>query len=218
MGAWLRDSSRLLRCVSPDRPRLSLLPSRAKVVTTDPVARAQILHRHPRLEVELAPERADLLMGLRRGRWQAACVSPALLETGWTTTLHVETIESDEVIPAVGLGAVAVLVRAGDLRNRERAARINEAATAHLLDAERSFLRHLPRMAGALGTARAVRAGDILKLTGLIVERDGAWLALDEAEASVRFGEVIACDVASACDGLANDLRIPSPTPRRAAS
>ena len=62
------------------------------------------------------------------------------------------------------------------------------------------------------------RAGDLLKLTGLIVERDGAWLALDEAEAPVRFGEVIAWDVAAACDRLANEFRMPSSAPRRAAS
>lgn len=218
VGGWLRDSSRLLRCVSQQRARLSLLPQGARVATSDAVARAQMLHRYPGLDVELAPEGTDLLKGLQRGRWQAVCVSPAQLDTRSTATLDVQVVESDEVIPTVGLGAIAVLVRAGDSQNRERAERVNEPEAAHLLRAERRFLHHLQRTIGALGTARAVRAGEILKLTGLIVERDGAWLALDEAESHARFGEVIACEVASACEAMANDYRMSSPATRRAAA
>ena len=186
LAALLRDRDPRYRCVSPERPILAGLPGHARVVTCDAVSRAQIRNRYPRLQVDLAPPSWEIFAGLRHRAWDAACLPPEIFDVGSLAGLSSELIDPEEVVPAVGQGVVAILARSDDPRVRERLAEIDDPELETAFGAERAFLAGVSEtMQGAVAaTARAVRRGWALELTGLLAHRDGDWLVSLDCEAA----------------------------------
>lgn len=177
VAALLRDRDPRYRCVSPERPSLSALPRHARVVTCDPVARAQIRHHHPRLQVDLAVPSWEIFAGLRHRAWDAACLPPEIFDVGSLAGLASELIAPEDVIPAVGQGVAAILARAGDPTVLERLAGIQDHDLEITFAAERAFLSTISGTAlDGVATARAVRAGWSVEMTGVAAHRDGDWL------------------------------------------
>jgi len=176
LAALLRDRDPRYRCVTPERPSLAALPGHARVVTCDAVSRAQIRNRYPRLQVDLAPPSWEIFAGLRHRAWDAACLPPEIFDVGSLAGLSSELIAPEEVVPSVGQGVVAILARSDDARVRERLAEIDDPELEIALAAERAFLAGVSHLSQGAATARAIRKGWALELTGLLAHRDGDWL------------------------------------------
>jgi len=212
LKAIIRDRGSHYCCLSPGRPVLSALPPDARLVTCDPVARAQLLHRFPRLRTELATLCSGVLDGLKRGEWDAAVAPAGLLESGSLAGLRYEPVSVEDVAPAVGLGMVAVLARDEPAPKHDLVASLDDPEGALLFGAERSFLSGASQGTPAVCTARARVMGDVVEVTGIIVEPDGRWLVRDQAWAPFRFASIVAREVADSCVEMARE-KIAGPAP-----
>lgn len=200
--AVFREELPRYRCVAHGRPSLDALPARAKVVTCDPISRAQILISHPGLRVEMGAPGTDMWEALRHGAWAAACMPPEAIEMGSLWGLEVGAIPAEEIVPIVGLGATAILAPAGLGSFRGRLEALNDPGIEACLRAERIFLRHVPRTASSVAAAIArIQAGK-MQIIGLFAGREGEWLAIDQAEGPEAHGEAVALDLAQACADL----------------
>ena len=185
LAALLRDRDPRYRCVSPERPILAGLPGHARVVTCDAVSRAQIRHRYPRLQVDLAAPSWEIFAGLRHRAWDAACLPPEIFDVGSLAGLSSELIAPEEVVPAVGQGVVAILARSDDDRVRARLAEIDDPDLGVALRAERAFLADVSGMMQGAATARAVPGARGVELTGVLAHREGDWLVSLEGRAAL---------------------------------
>ena len=201
--AFLRDRSPLYRCVSRHAAAIAELPAGATVVTCDAVARAQILYRYPHLRVELAPSSGRILDKLGQGRWDAACLPAELLETGSLVRLQSHPVAASEVIPAVGLGGVAVLVRDEPPAAHDLVRELNDPAVALWIHLERMFVTEAAGIPDTVCTARAVGAPESIELTGMIAERDGRWCVSESATGPADQAEAMARRLAASCIAIA---------------
>ena len=186
VGALIRDRDPRYRIVTPRHPTLAALPPHAKVVVCDPVARAQIRHRFPRLQVETAPPGWEVFAGLRHRAWDAACLPPEGFDVGSVSGLCTEAVAAEEILPAVGQGELALLVRADAGKVRERLSGIADRELEAALGAERAFLAGVAAIAGTVATARVVRAGWSAEVIGLLAHPDGEWEIREEARSPLE--------------------------------
>jgi len=211
LRAMIRDRGAHYCCLSTGRPVLSAMRPDARLVTCDAVARAQLRHRYPRLRTDLATLCSGVLDGLKRGEWEAAVAPPALLESGSLVGLHYEPVAVEDVTPAVGLGMVAVLGRNEPTPRHDLVAQLNDPEAALLFEAERSFLSGACQGSDTVCTARARLTGDMVEVTGLIIEPDGRWLVRDQGRAPFRFASIVGREVADSCVEMMRE-RVASPT------
>lgn len=126
---------------------LAALPAGARVATSSPRRKAQLLHLRPDLRVvEIrgnVPTRLQKLArdpemdGLLLARAGLDRLGPGVVPAG----LHTTTI--DEILPAPGQGAIAVECRAEDPETRRILLSIHHEETARCVTAERNLLRSL---------------------------------------------------------------------------
>lgn len=160
-------------------PRLADLPANAVVGTSSPRRHAQILARRP-----------DLQVGLLRGNVQTrlarvaeGAVSATLLARAGLRRLGLDSagtvLEPEEMLPAVGQGAIGITCRAEDDALLSLLAAINDAQAAHEVTAERAMLAELDGscrtpiggLARCGGDARMVLRGLVARPNGsMIVE------------------------------------------------
>lgn len=197
--AWLRDRSSLYRCVTKEPVTLAGLASGARVVTCDDVARAQIRHRYPHLVVESAGPTGDLLDRLSHGVWDAACVPAHLLETASFAGLLSRPVDAAVVIPAVGLGGVAILVLEGWAAAHDLVRELNDPAVALPMHMERMFLTMATGLSDTVCTAQAGQAAECMELTGLIAHKDGRWRVSERMSGPAGQAEEMARSLAASC-------------------
>ncbi len=205
LRAMIRDRGAHYCCVSPGRPVLASLRPETRLVACDAVARAQLLYSFPRLRTDLATLCSGVLDGLRRGEWDAAVAPAGLLESGSLMGLHYEPVAVEDVTPAVGLGMVAVLGRAEEAPRHDLVGQLNDPEAELLFEAERSFLSGACQGTDAVCTARARLTGDMVEVTGLIVDPDGRWLVRDQGRAPLRFAPIVGREVADSCVEMARE-------------
>ena len=197
--AFVRDRSSQYRCVSKHVTSFAELRAGARVVVCDPVARAQILHRHPHLIVVLAAASAELLGQLGQDRWDAACLPAELLETGSLASLMSHPVDATEVIPAVGLGAVAVLVRDEQPAVHDLVRELNDPMVSLWLCLERIFFEQASGISSTVCAARAGGTRDNFELTGTIAELDGRWRVTEQVRGPTAQAEAMARLLAPSC-------------------
>jgi hydroxymethylbilane synthase len=218
LGAILPDRDALYRCLSRGRPMLSLLPIGSRVAAWDLSARAQILARHPGFRIEIVRGRSDLAEGLRHGLWAAACLPPEVIDVGAFWGLKIETIPSDEILPAAGQGAIALLVASSNSAARLAASRLDDHSARRCVSAERTFVREAFEFPGSVSAVLSSSDQGMIDLNGLIADAEGRWMARDGARAENGFGEIVAREVAEACGELAHRaLSVSMPLKRAAA-
>ncbi len=152
------------------------LPLGATVGTCSPRRQAQLLHVRPDLSV--VPLRGNVGTRLAAvaagGPLDATLLASAGLRRMGIQGERIHPVAVDELLPALGQGAVAIVVRKGDPDRRRLAERAGDPPSARALDAERGLLGalvgdcHTP-IAG-LATERAGR----IRLVGEILTRDGS--------------------------------------------
>ncbi|MBN1421356.1 MAG: hydroxymethylbilane synthase [Planctomycetes bacterium] len=169
--------------ISCDGTRVAALPAGARIGTSSPRRRAQILHLRPDLAVE--PLRGNVETRLERiasrGLAGTLLAHAGLVRLGLSDRAT-EVLPAERFLPAPGQGALAIVARDGDARIAALLAPIDDFAARTETAAERAFLRALgggcQLPVGALACARDGR----VRLSGFLADPDGAAFIRDDAE------------------------------------
>lgn len=162
--------------------RIADLRQGAIVGTSALRRRAQLLHRRPDLQIINLRGNVDTRLAKR----EAGVVEATVLALAGLRRLgmeHVGTpVPEDEMLPAVGQGAVCVECRDNDARTRAWLAVIDHAATATRVAAEHALLAVLDGSCRTPIAGHAVLSSDgrALHLRGLIAKPDGSELIATE--------------------------------------
>ena len=130
-----------------------------------------------RRDFKVVPMRGNVgtrLDKLARGEADATILALAGLKRLGVASAATAILDTDQFLPAVGQGAIAIETRAGDDTTRTLVAAINDPATLLAITVERAFLAVLD---GSCRTPIAghasVTAGDV-SFRGLIAKPDGS--------------------------------------------
>jgi len=140
--------------------------------------RSQILARRPDLRIiDIRGNLNTRMNKLRESDWAGMMLACAgVRRLGWEENIG-EIIPADVILPAVGQGAIAVEIRAGDQLTASILAGLNDAATASAVEAERALLRTLEGGCQVPIGAYARPAGggerDVLLMDAMVASLDG---------------------------------------------
>ena len=117
---------------------------------------------------------------LDEGQYDALILASAgLIRLGLKDRIST-AIETQEMLPAVGQGAIAIETRSDDEISVAATAKLNHLETALACRAERAFLRGLGGGCQFPIAAHAVVEGELLKLEGLVARPDGSVFIRDQ--------------------------------------
>ncbi len=183
--------------VSREGRTLGELAPGARVGTSSPRRRAQVLAARPDLVVEEARGNVDTrIRRLREGRWDAIVLARAGLSRLNRLDEIAEIFDASVMLPAVGQGALAIVAREADGETRGALREMDHPASHREVLAERAFLARLE--AGCRGpvAARArVRDGN-LRIDGAVFAEDGSRVIRDEAEGRAEAAEAVGRELA----------------------
>jgi hydroxymethylbilane synthase len=164
-----------LRCRSLDD-----LPKGAVVGTSSPRRLAQAKNLRPDLEIKELRGNVDTrLRKLDEGQYDAIILASAgLCRLGLAKRISA-AIGTDQMIPAVGQGAIGIETRVGDTEAIALARLLNHEPTQLACTAERALLRALGGGCQLPIAAHAVVHDHELRLTGLVASRDGSQIVRD---------------------------------------
>jgi hydroxymethylbilane synthase len=166
--------------IANDAQRIADLKRGAIVGTSALRRKAQLLHLRPDLEIVNFRGNVDTrLAKLKAGQADATVLALAgLKRLGLVTGTPVP---EEEILPAVGQGAVCIECRADDARTRGWLAAIDHAPTATCVAAEHAMLAVLDGSCRTPIAGHAVlEASGALHLRGLIAKPDGSELIAGE--------------------------------------
>ncbi len=166
--------------IAGDIPRIEDLPRGAIVGTSALRRRALLLHKRPDLEIVTLRGNVETRLAKR----EAGVVAATLLALAGLKRLgmgHVGTpVPHEDMLPAVGQGAVCIEARDDDARTRGWLAGIDHGATATCVRAEQAMLAVLDGSCRTPIAGHAVLNGDDLHLRGLIARPDGSEVIVTE--------------------------------------
>ena len=161
--------------VSRSAKSLAQLPSGATVGTASLRRQAQVLRL--RRDLRIVPMRGNVgtrLDKLARGEADATILALAGLKRLGVADAATAILGTDQFLPAVGQGAIAIETRSGDNVTRALIAPINDAATLTAVRAERAFLAVLDGSCRTPIAGYASIAGGNVSFRGLIAKPDGS--------------------------------------------
>ncbi len=177
LAAVLRRGDVRDALVSREGCTLSELPSGARIGTGSRRRRAELLHLRPDVQpVEVRGNVDTRIRRVREGAVNAVVLAAAGLERLGRLDEAAQVFEVDELLPAIGQGALAVETRADDAQTRALLGAIDDAETHRCVRAERAFLRRLGGGCTTPAAAYCVQQGDALLLRGLVAGEDGTLL------------------------------------------
>jgi len=160
--------------ISRHGQRLTELPKGARVGTSS--LRRQLQLRLLRGDLTIEPLRGNLDTRLRKldeGRYDAIVVAYAgLKRMGWADRAT-QVFAVEEMVPAIGQGALAIEARADDRELLDELARLADPDTEATTRAERAFLRRLGGGCQVPLAAHARVKQERLELAGIVVSLDG---------------------------------------------
>jgi hydroxymethylbilane synthase len=173
--------------ISREHKSIRDLPKGGIVGSASLRRQAQIRRLRPDLQVTLLRGNVQTrLAKLERGEVHATLLAMAGLRRLGLTD-HVTTIlDTDDFLPAVGQGAIAITIRSEDEAVRKTLEPVLDGPTGHTLAAERAFLSVLD------GSCRTPIAGharlfdDDIEIRGLVLRPDGS-----EAIEVIRRGAIV---------------------------
>jgi len=158
---------------------IEALPEGARIGTSSPRRRAQLLARRP--DLVIVPLRGNVDTRLRKiqlGEADATLLAAAGLER----LGHAEGVVLDDLLPAPAQGAIGVEVRAGDRRIRALIHDIDHRPTHVCVQAERRFLERLSGSCHSAVAALAQMERGRIRLRAEILAPDGS---------EVQAGEIV---------------------------
>lgn len=153
---------------------LESLPENAIVGTGSVRRAAQILNLRPDLDIRDIRGNVDTrLEKLDSGQYQAIVLAAAGLTRLGLEDRIAFRFDQNQLLAAVGQGALGLETRTADDATREAVSKLNHRESYSAALAERSMLRRL--FAGCLAPvgARCEIDNEVLKLTGVVLSRDG---------------------------------------------
>lgn len=186
IGAILERENPCDALISPSGRRLAELPRGARVGTSSPRRRSQLLALRPDLEIlDLRGNVPTRIEKAEQGEYDAIVLARAgVLRLGLIAKVT-EELGPERMLPAVGQGAIAIEIRAGDERVARLVGVLEHRETRLAVSAERGLLRALEGgcqvPVGALGRV----SGNRVALDGLVADLEGKRLfrGSDEGEA-----------------------------------
>ena len=161
--------------VSHPRLPFDRMPRSARLGTSSPRRRAQLLAARPDLVISPARGNVDTrLRRLREGSWDAIVLARAGLARLGLLSEVCDVFRHEILLPAVGQGALALLARRGDERTQAMLSAIDDAASHREVRAERSLLSTLEAGCHAPVAARARGEGASLTLEARVFAADGS--------------------------------------------
>ncbi len=167
--------------VSLDYQTLSALPEGSSVGTGSLRRSAQLLHLRPDLQV--VPLRGNVETRLRKletENLQAVILATAGLRRLGLSDRISQVLSTDEILPAVGQGALGLELRQDDTATKEALQFLNHERTELTVRAERAFLKKLEGGCQVPIAAYSRIGGGSIILQGLVVELDGSRVIKDE--------------------------------------
>lgn len=174
---------------------LSELPDGAVLGTSSLRRKAMALRLRPDLKVvEFRGNVATRMKKLADGVADATMLAAAGLNRLGIIGRAASLIETDDFLPAVGQGVIAIEARADDDRIGELLAPINDPAVQACLTTERAFLAALDGSCRTPIGGLAEIDGDTVSLRGIIVSPDGRHFHRAERTGSVGDGAAMGND------------------------
>ena len=172
--------------VSPVYKTLDKLPQGARVGTSSLRRQAQLLHVRPDLKVEVIRGNVQTrLSKIETEKLDGVILAQAGLKRLGLEDQITQVFKADEMIPAVGQGALAIECRADDTEMLDMLDPINDEATRYAVEGERSFLH---------GT---INKGQ-LTLKAMIASLDGKTVYEGEISGPAKKGEILGKNLAKA--------------------
>lgn len=160
--------------------------------TSSPRRLAQLKHSRPDLVVKDLRGNVDTrLRKLDEGQYGALILACAGLRRLGLEKRITAALPTDEMLPAVGQGALAIEVRADDVDAIANCEKLNDAATEAATDAERALLRRLGGGCQLPIAAHAMVDNQSLTLDGLVAAVDGSKIVRASISGHLREAEKI---------------------------
>jgi hydroxymethylbilane synthase len=153
---------------------LAAVPAGGKVGTGSLRRRVQVLNRRPDLTVVHLRGNVDTrLKKMETEGLDAIILAAAGLNRLGLSHLPKAFLSPEEMLPAIGQGALALEIRSGDTRLQELIAPLDHAPSRFAVEAERAFLARLEGGCLVPVAALAQLEGETLMVEGLIGALDG---------------------------------------------
>jgi hydroxymethylbilane synthase len=175
---------------------LADLPRGARVGTASLRRSAQLQAMRPDLRIETI--RGNVATRLRKidEGFDAVVLAHAGLRRLGLTDRVAQVFSTEEMLPAVAQGALAIEARQDDAETMRRLAPLEDRATRIQVEAERGFLRKLQGGCQVPIAGHAEVKGDAVRLRGLVANLDGTVIIRGERTGPVgeaaRVGEELA--------------------------
>jgi hydroxymethylbilane synthase len=174
---------------------LAELPKGAVLGTSSLRRKAMALRARPDLEiVDMRGNVETRIRKLGEGAADATLLAVAGLRRLGLADRATSLIETDDWLPAVAQGAIAIVIRADDAASHALAAKLDHRDTSLAVAAERAFLAVLDGSCRTPIGALARLAGDRLRFRGIIVKPDGSAAHEVERRGSAGEAEPIGAD------------------------
>lgn len=182
LGAILeREDPRDALC-APRHLRFEALPPGARVGTSSLRRRAQLLARRPDLQVvEIRGNVGTRLSKLEKEVDAVILARAGLVRLGLAERIT-EVLPPEEMLPAVGQGALAVEIREGDASTARLVGMLEHGESRDAVRAERALLARLEGGCQIPLAAHAVAQGEGLRLKARVGKPDGSLLLSAEGE------------------------------------
>jgi hydroxymethylbilane synthase len=183
--------------VSSNYKSLAHMPSGATLGTSSLRRQAQIVERHPALEVRLLRGNVDTrLAKLDRGEYDAIVLAAAGLTRLGLAARITARLDAEEMLPAPGQGALGIECIAARAEVVALLSPLADAATAACVRAERTVSRVLGGSCTLPLAAFAEPAASRLRLRALVASSDGKRVIRSELEGEAADPEALGNQVA----------------------
>ncbi len=196
--------------ISRNSATLAQLPSGARIGTDSRRRAVQLKAMRDDVSVESVRGNVDTrIRKVAEGALDAVVLAAAGLERLGMLDKASQVFSTEEMLPAVGQGVLAVQCRADDREAVELLYSIDDAPTRRAITAERAFLARLGAGCRLPVAAYATLDGDTLHVRGLLTSDDGivhraelAGAAADAASLGERLAEHLALDAGFSLEAL----------------
>jgi hydroxymethylbilane synthase len=203
-----RDALVLNKTLNDEDASLRNLPFRAVIGTSSQRRLAQL--KALRQDVVIKDLRGNVDTRLRKldeGQYDALILASAGLRRLGLADRISAAISTDDMLPAVGQGAVAIEARTDNSFALEAVNKLNHRDTRIACEAERALLRGLGGGCQLPIAAHAVVCGAELRLEGLVAKPDGTTVLRDHVSGTIDKAEELGAELAQKLiDGGANTL------------
>ncbi len=163
------------------------LPLNATLGTCSPRRAAQILNVRP--DIKIVPFRGNV--GTRLDKLNSGVAEATLLAVAGLKRLDMldnvkySQMSLEEMLPAIGQGALCAQCREDDVKTRELLSKINDEMSYKTVECERVFLEGLNADCNKPVAGHAFIEGDQISFTGLVASMDGSKIIKAHSSGSV---------------------------------